>query len=179
MLVRVMRQGNTICQILEAPGEYYFNPEQPNAPFPSYVNSIINRNNRKIWAFMVEPNWKNEVDRRNYVTRIHLLKTKLRPRDKALFVFNKIDMTNFVISPGHVNVGAALTEVKNMYPGLFDKFRNENPITKWLWEYNFDFSPFQTGDYSKLVGKDKMSYQEGPDEYPKVLWKKILKRIRG
>lgn len=179
MLIRVMYQGRTLCQILEAPGEYYFDPRKPNAPFPNYVYAIISRSNRKIWAFMVEPDWKNQVDRNNYVTRINNLKTRLRPRDKALFVFNKIDKTPFVISPGNINKGQALGEVKNLYPGIFERFRNVNPLTKWLWEYNFDFAPFQTGDYSQLEGKEKMSYQEGPDEYPRMLWGIIMKRIRG
>ena len=49
MLVEILSSNSKrLCQILEAPGEYYFNPQQPNAPFPNYVNTIINCSNRKI-----------------------------------------------------------------------------------------------------------------------------------
>ncbi|WP_293577340.1 hypothetical protein, partial [Prevotella sp.] len=42
MLVKVLHEGRTICQILEGPGEYYFKPESPHENFPKYVNAIIN-----------------------------------------------------------------------------------------------------------------------------------------
>ena len=50
MLIEVVKEGKRLCQILEAPGEYYFNPRKPNEKFPRYVNAIINSNNRKIWC---------------------------------------------------------------------------------------------------------------------------------
>ena len=40
MLVDVLnKNGRSLCQILEAPGEHYFNPEKPRNGFPSYVNT--------------------------------------------------------------------------------------------------------------------------------------------
>ena len=45
MLVEVLdKSGRRICQILEAPGEYYYNPKKPSDDFPAYVNTIINSN---------------------------------------------------------------------------------------------------------------------------------------
>lgn len=179
MLVEILSSNSRrLCQILEAPGEYYFNPEQPNAPFPNYVNTIINCSNRKIWCIMVEPDWMNEADRSNYVTRIHRLKQKMRPKDKVVFVFNKIDLTNFVISPGVINLPQARKDVANNYPGIFEPFKNVNPVTRFFKEWNCDFIPFQTGDYS-LAADKTLTYQEGPKEYPDKLWKMILDKIKG
>ena len=53
MLVKVSKNGRTICQILEAPGEYYFNPKAPRSQFPRYFNAIKSSKNRKIWTIMV------------------------------------------------------------------------------------------------------------------------------
>lgn len=177
MLVEVIKNGRRICQILEAPGEYYFNPEKPNAPFPNYVNTIITSPNRKVWTIMVEPDWKDHTDRANYVSKINRLKQSMRAKDSAVFVFNKIDKTNFVRSVGNINTAAAITEVKNLYPNIFVPFMNQNPITKIFKEYNCDFVPFQTGYYTEAV--NRLTYQEGPREYCIKLWKCIMNKITG
>lgn len=113
MLAKVKSDtGKTVCQILEGPGESYFSPEAPNAQFPPYVSQIINCNNRKIWAIIVEPDSTNdrmdEVARRNYVSKINKLRTKMGPRDKAVFVFNKIDESGFVLKKDQVNINTLL-----------------------------------------------------------------------
>ncbi len=177
MLVEVVKNGRRLCQILEAPGEYYFNPQRPNSEFPNYVNTIINSSNRKVWTIMIEPHWMNQSDRLNYVSRIAHLKRKMRPKDSIIFVYNKIDRTNFVIAPGHIHMRAAIDEVKNEYPNIFVPFMNQNPITRFFKEYNFDFVPFQTGDYTNAI--NGLTYQEGPREYCEKLWKSITNKISG
>ena len=177
MLVEVIKNGRRICQILEAPGEYYFDPKKPNAQFPNYVNTIIASSNRKVWTIMVEPDWMDHTDRANYVSKITRLKQSMRPKDNAIFVFNKIDKTNFVRSVGNINMSAAITEIKNLYPSIFVPFMNQNPITKLWREYNCDFVPFQTGFYTEAV--NGLTYQEGPREYCVKLWKCIMSKITG
>lgn len=178
MLVEVLKNGRRICQILEAPGEYYFNPDKPNASFPNYVNTIISSNNRKIWTIMVEPDWMDEKDRSNYVNKINRLKQSMRPKDSTIFVFNKIDKTNFVRGVGQINKNSAIEDVKNLYPGIFVPFMNLNPITKWFKAYNCDFVPFQTGFYSETA-TGGLTYQQGPREYCVMLWKSISSKISG
>lgn len=177
MLVEVIKNGRRICQILEAPGEYYFNPKKPNAQFPNYVNTIISTQNRKVWTIMVEPDWMDQTDRANYVSKISRLKQQMRPKDSAVFVFNKIDKTNFVRTVGNINTPEAIKEVKNLYPSIFVPFMNQNPISKLWKEYNCDFVPFQTGFYTEAV--NGITYQEGPREYCVKLWKCILNKITG
>lgn len=177
MLVEVIKNGRRICQILEAPGEYYFNPKKPNAAFPNYVNAIIASSNRKVWTIMVEPDWKDQTDRANYVSKITRLKQSMRPKDGTVFVFNKIDKTNFVRSVGDINTSEAIKNIMYLYPNIFVPFKNLNPITKLWKEYNCDFVPFQTGFYTEAV--NGITYQEGPREYCVKLWKSIMNQITG
>lgn len=182
MLVQVLRDGKPLCQILEGPGEYYFKPEDPNANFPKYVHAIINSQNRKIWAIMVEPDKTNKrmdvVARRNYVNKLNKLKTRINPHDNVMFVFNKIDETPFVISAANIRYNQALQHTEFLYPNIFVPFKNMNPITKWWKPYNFDFVAFQTGDFTEAAD-GTLTFEQGPDAYPRVLWNFILKRIRG
>ena len=53
MLVKVLKMGKPICQLLEAPGEYYFKPDEPNRAYPAYVHEILNSTNRKVWAWFL------------------------------------------------------------------------------------------------------------------------------
>ena len=181
MLVKVLSGGRPICQILEGPGEYYFNPRNPKAAFPKYVNAIIASQNRKIWAIMVEPDQTGTMDasdRRNYVSKLRSLKTQINVRDKIVFVFNKIDETPFVVSPGVVKNGLALQHTNFLYPDIFVPFKNQNPITRFWKEFNFDFCPFQTGYFTE-TSDGTLAFQQGHDIYPRKLWSIILKRIRG
>lgn len=180
MLLQVAQKGRPICQILEAPGEHYFTAKESssNKSFPRYINNIINNNNRKIWLFLVEPDWEDDTDRFHYAERIKQVKTKMKPRDKAIFLFNKIDLTPFVISKGKVNTKEAIRSVKNQYKGIFDAFKNQNPITRFLYDYNCEFVPFSTGDYNSTIDGG-ITFEAGADEYPRDLWKKILSYIKG
>lgn len=177
MLIEVLNNGKPLCQILEAPGEYYFDPLNPHNPFPNYVNTIINSTNRKIWCVFVEPDWENDSDRRNYISRIHQLKKRMRFKDKTIFVYNKIDKTEYVISPGKINVPQARKNVSDLYPDIFVPFRNMNPITKFFSKWRCDFVPFQTGDFTQSA--TDLTYQQGPEEYPTMLWNTIYKHIKG
>lgn len=177
MLVEVIKNGRRLCQILEAPGEFYFNPQEPSAAFPNYVNTIINSSNRKIWTIMVEPDWLDDVDRRNYANKVRSLKANMRLKDRVVFVFNKIDKTNYVRSVGNINVSESVKAVQNLYPNIFIPFMNEHPITK-LWKpYLCDFVPFQTGTYTPAF--KGITYQEGAVEYCVRLWRILMKRIAG
>lgn len=184
MLVEIIKDGKRLCQILESPGEYLFNPNKPSDPFPSYVNTIIHSSNRKLWAIIVEPDWRNEEDRINYVSRINELSTQMDVKDKTLFIFNKIDKTNFTRKKGQINIPQARFEISNLYPGIFEMFKNQNPITKLWKDYLCGFVPFQTGTYTPTTKMDSKgntvwNYQEGADYYPQMLWNEIQKSITG
>ncbi len=182
MLVKVFYRSKPICQILEAPGEAYFMPSEPNKDFPRYVNAIINHNNRRIWIVLVEPDSTNanmdDEARRNYVNKVRKLKTKISPRDKIIFLYNKIDETNYVRFPGNIDYEEAVKDVNHNYPNILEHFKNENPITKLWKSYNCDLLAFQTGTYD-TAADGGTTFEAGNDVYPMNLWQLILKRIRG
>ncbi len=179
MLVKVLKNGKPICQLLEAPGEHYFLPDEPNRPYPAYINAIFSSMNRKIWAIMLEPDWSDYEPRANYVTRISQLKSHyLSPKDKVLFVYNKIDLTAFVRGAGMVNTKEAINDVQNLYPNIFVPFKNENPITRFFTKYNCEFVPFMTGSYSQTMSGG-ITYTEGHSIYAQRLWQAILKLLNG
>lgn len=179
MLVDVLnKNGRSLCQILEAPGEHYFDLKEPNKEFPAYVNTIIQSSNRKIWMIMLEPEWEDTQDRKNYVTKITRLKSRMRPCDNVVFVYNKIDKTLFVRNIGNVNCEAAIRKTEEEFPNIFKPFENLNPITKFISKYRCEFVPFQTGTYTDTEDGGR-TYQEGPREYCAKLWSVLLKKIRG
>lgn len=179
MLVQVLDgTGKTICQILEAPGEYYFDPDDPGRAFPVYVHKILNSSVRKVWAIFVEPDWSDFTPRNNYVTRIRSLSTMMKPHDKTIFVFNKIDKTPYIMRNGHINTKESIRYIENLYPNIFTPFINNSPLAFFGSKYDCDFVPFQTGTYNKIMDGG-VTYVEGPEEFVRNLWKTIRKRVNG
>lgn len=178
MLVKVLKNGRPICQLLEAPGELYFTPDDPDRAYPAYVYEIIGSRNRKVWSIMVEPDWTDSVPRANYATRIRNLKAMMSPRDKVIFVYNKIDKTPYVFGVGNVNTQEAIRNVQNLYPNIFVPFENQNPLTKFITKYNCEFIPFMTGHYTETMNGG-FTYTEGHPVYAKKLWNAMLKLIKG
>lgn len=178
MLLKVFENGRPICQILEAPGELYFDPSNPMADYPAYLNTLTSEQNRKVWCMFVEPDWENRSDRSNYVERIKKLKTKFRPSDRVMIMLNKIDKTPYVYGPGRINTKEAQKYVMDQYPGIFEPFKNDMPLRSIFSRNNYtcDFLSFQTGDFSRTTDGIE-SFQEGPTEYCEELWKKIMNNI--
>lgn len=173
MLVKVLTtNGHPLCQILEAPGEHYFNPGIIGATYPPYVQRIMHSNNRKVWAVMLEPNWENDEIRRNYVDNIKKLSKSLGNKGKVLFVYNKVDKANAETTSDTIK------EVADLFPGIFEPFKNLNPITRFWKTYNCDLVRFSTGDYSEKIAGGT-TYTPSDDAYPEALWKKLMKMIRG
>lgn len=182
MLVEVSYNGRPLCQILEAPGEHYFKPSNPNAPFPAYINTISSSSNRKLWGFFIEPDHTNSQlensDRLNYVNRIGRFKSYMHPRDRVAVIFNKIDQTNTVLNIGTANNSLAFQLANYTYPGLFKLFANENPITKFFKPTRAAFVPHMNGYFTDLQSGGR-SFQIGHDNYPRNLWGIITKSIKG
>lgn len=183
MLVGVSRNvGQPICQILEAPGELYFDPDKPSEQDPLYLTKIHTMPNKKVWVIFLEPEWSDEEKRREYVDRIKDLKQKMSPRDRVIFLGNKVDVVStFIKSPGEVNEQAYRDYFSShrgggLYPGLFDLFKDNRPIISFFKPYSCDFVPFMTGRYVKGSGS-KLKFIEENDKYPQKLWTKILKSV--
>lgn len=177
-LVKVVKDGKTICQILEGPGELYFNPNKATQEWPTYVHYLLNSTQlRKVFIPFVEPNFGDVGTRRNYVSTLNQLKMST-DKQKYVFLYNKIDKTPFVIAPGKVHINHAMHQVRMDYPDIFARFMNTNPITSLWRPNNFDFVPFQTGTYTQS-SSGSLAYIQGSDRYPQILWETLLRCIRG
>lgn len=183
MLLRVneRRNGRTICQFVESPGEFLFNPQNPTAQFPAYLHQIIASNNRKIWLIFLEPGMSQE-DRFAYVKKIQDLRSVIDSRDRIIFVENKVDLpatSPFVLSPTNINMDGLFRYVDGLYPQLFKSFTVKGIFGS---KARYDFTAFQTGTYVEgqdANGKPYKSFQAGHDSHPSRLWQIIYKRIRG
>jgi hypothetical protein len=179
MLIKVMNKyGEPICQILEAPGEHYFNDRFPNQQFPRYINDICTINNPKTWMFIVEYEWKDKQDRSNYADKIIEMQGRIEPKDRIIFTCHKADRHRALFSAGQPNREQFFKNIKNQYEGIFSKYMNKNPITKLWRKYNFDFVVFSAGVFNDTNDGGK-SYTQSNDRYPAELWKSIVKTVKG
>lgn len=174
MLLKVVnKKKETVCQILEAPGEHYHDPQHPNAPFPNYIHKIINTVNPKTWIIINELNWVDTNKRLAYVNKIQELKRHIGKRDSAIFVCNKVDRTTLVEARDNVNKSEAMRTFGQQYPGIFEPFTRSGLFFK---KNDYEFVPFSTGVFSKT--DSGLTFVEGDDMYPNLLWNTLKKWYR-
>ena len=174
MLVEVADNSLVVCHILDASGFYYFNEYNPCAPLSEFMSTIINSPNRKIWTIMIEPKYMGESERMHYSRDVARLKQYLRPADRVIFLFNKIDVTCVARGTGVVDKTIAFKMAEELYPNMFVPLKNTGWLTKLFRKYSFDFVPFQAGCFTQAY--DRKAYHEGPKEYCANLWKSIIKQ---
>lgn len=179
MLIDIIKNGKTIIQFLDTTGEMVdLNDDDKEIEYPSYFTQFINTKNPKIWLILLEPHFGDVTKRETYSNRIRNLRCCYsRTEDDFVFVYNKIDLTSFVVSYGKVYDKAYINDIKMMYPGLLNIFQNRNPITKIFKEYSCRILPFQTGSYH-LNKYGNQLYMPGPVEYVEKLWKVIRNSIK-
>lgn len=185
LMGKVINHGTTVCQILEAPGEHYFNPKKPDEVsarnFRPYLTEIIrNLPNRKIWVFITEAEWNVHASvKDSYVARIRGCKHQLlKPTDRVVMLYNKVDQKEELFEDGHLHVSSAENAMKDEYEGLAAVFKNTNPVTSLWRRFNYRFVPFCTGYYTKQVG-GKYKYNESEEHYPRLLWAGLMECIKG
>lgn len=192
MLIKVRNHyGEPICQILEAPGEHYFDYENPRKQFPPYITTIRNSANPKTWMFILEKDWapeeskeesKAQLDfpeiRREYARKVQEMENLIRSTDKVIFTCHQADKHPGLFIAGRPNATQFFREVKEQYPGIFTRYKNKNPITRLWRKYNFDFVIFSAGSFNKTYEGGKF-YSQSEDQYPASLWKAIMKTVRG
>lgn len=186
MLVKVLDPRNHICcQILEAPGEHYYNPKDPTAQFPLYIQNIINLPNRKIWVFFVEQDWGDDQnDRDRYAQKICDMQNIMNPSDRVVFLFNKCDIQR---ANGQFRNNRPITElyfrnIKSNYPHIFDRYRRTGFEKILFGEYSFSSVCFSSGTFCLSGtydenGKPLESWTRGGDDdwYCQQLWNALMK----
>lgn len=191
MLVKVFDQRNRpICQIVEAPGEHYFDPGNVHHPFPRYLMNIFSMPNRKVWVFFEVKHWEfDDVVHRRYAERVENMKNGgmplVLPRDKVVFACTKVDQREREV-PFHPNGKPDIThlylDIQGEYPvgeaghtqhNIFSAYENTHPISRLWRPHNYRFVAFSSGMFT-----DDEYYVPGPDFYPASLWDAI-RRIQA
>lgn len=181
LLVKIVKNGKTICQFLEAPGEHYFEEKNVSANnFPAYMTRMIRaQKNRKIWVFITEANWNKDFrTKKAYVARIANCNSQIMtPSDRCIIMYNKIDQKPHLKKSGKILISQANEEMSNEYEGLVKIFKNYTPFVSWIKPFKYEFVPFCTGYYNEEAGR--VIYTESEDMYPRYLWHSIMKSIKG
>ena len=175
MLVKVLNPiGQPVCQILEAPGQHYFDGSS-NLDFPTYINAIRTSPNRKVWVFFVEQGWGEDQSERNlYAQKICCMQGLVTPNDKVVFLFNKADKhrSSQYNRNGKPRKELFFNQISREYPGIFTRYQNTG-LTKILYgEYNFKAICFSSGIFNKTQDGRELWTPES-DWYCSELWKSI------
>lgn len=177
MLVKVVDcGGNPVCQVLEAPGEHYYNGTS-DLTFPTYITDIRLLPNRKVWVFFVEPDWGTDAsDRNRYAAKICQMQTLLSPNDKVVFLFNKADqgrLKALYTSANLPNKRAFFNIIKDQYPGIFDAFSTKGWLASLLFgPYKFKAVCFSSGVFTP-TSDSKKEWTPESDWYCQELWNTI------
>ena len=180
MLLKVMdRNGRFVCQVLELPGEFYFDPDNfhENSEMSPALERLMNLRNPKIWIFMLELDVWNYETRIKYVEKIDHILHRRRIAD-AILTCPKIDMHQELFTRHNVpEIPKLFKRLKDQYPGIFSLFLNRNPFTRFFKKYTCTLVPFSAGDFYQMED-GRLAYIQGRDIYPKLLCKAIIKAIR-
>lgn len=174
MLVKVLDKGaHPICQILEAPGEHFFDGS-PNLNFPTYIHNICAAPNPKIWVFFVEQDWGiNENERNMYAQKICSMQEMIMPNDKIIFLFNKCDKkpTQY-LSNRHPRVSSFFDRIQGQYPNIFARYTRSGISSLLFGKYNFQQVCFSAGTFTKTANNREV-WTPGKDFYCQDLWNLI------
>lgn len=119
----------------------------------------------------------DDVDlHQQYVKRIeHFVKRDLSPKDKSVFVLNKVDIVNgSEQNLQEYGCETVLSSFKDTnYKGLL--YIPYRTILLGLIKLSEPFVRFSSGHFDRM--EKKLYYQLGQDDYPKMLWKAICRGI--
>ncbi len=175
LLLDVTYQGNKFCQFLEAPGEHFFDAEDPTRAYPAYFNQILSSGYRKVFLFFFELNMFNsDQDRKNYADKIALL-TRERisaRRDRVIIVCNKSDLQPFIRNGKPIE-----SEYKNaLYQSA--AFARLKDVLKTSGFKRIPFVAFSAGTFTQDAA-GRLVFAASPEHYPQRLWREIHECVEG
>lgn len=176
MLVKVLKDGYPVCQILDAPGWHYFNG-RADIGFPTYINRIFATDNRKILAFFVEQDWGVSQDARTlYAKKICRMQRMISPKDKVIFLFNKADQweASQYNNAGRPILSVFFKKIGLQYPCIFEKYTRKGLARFIFGKYGFDVVCFSSGMLTETP-YGRQTWVAGKDFYCADLWKTITK----
>lgn len=183
LLLKVTKNGSNFCEILEAPGEHFFNLKELQNSYPTYLNDIFQDNTKKVFVFFFESIMFGEESNRKQIKEQYASKIKdllndrfNSKRDKIIIVSNKADQKSGWIVDGR-------PKVKSFVKGLY-----EDPDYGKLFKYlrtnrrfgKIRFVPFSAGLFNKTKSNTKkQTFSFSNDNYPRDFWEAIHEAIDG
>jgi len=172
------RNGETVCHIVDLPGEACMFETVPN----NYLSPILTSNRRKIWLLIFDECCLLEQNRLQYIQSLLSLHNYISPIDKVLIVFNKIDLLGYFADHKTYDIIAKVNmhidHICNLYTQVFNKYENKYWIKRLLFgKYNFDYSLFSAGFFFESADGMRR-WINGSDFYCEELWGKIKSFFR-
>lgn len=174
LLVKILKEGRNILQIVDFAGEVFMDFDSNMAP--SYLYQLLNLDNPIIWVIMIEPYWADMNSRRGYVEKIRELKRQyISSKDKTIIIVNKIDKTPFLESKSIIDRKGVFNHIRMEYPELMEIFLNVSPFFKFFKPYDCTLVPFMSGRYTSR-DDGPLLYIPSSKEFPQTLWNELIKK---
>lgn len=176
LLLDVSKKGKYFCQVLEAPGEHYFNADNPDHDeFEPYQYELLFSSSfPKIYVFFFEEDMlKGQVDSK-YGIRLAQIASHLNSNhnDRVILLYNKVDQV--ARTHGTFDPDSLKNEIlKNVnYKGMVEQIKKTKA--------RLLFVPYSGGYFNKAneVGtksglQENLRWTPPNDDYPENLWKHI------
>ncbi len=176
LVLDVFKGSEVFCQFLEAPGEAFFNTDDPhNTNFPPYLTKILNNHKlNKVFIFFFEENMLAKSDPLAYSKCLaRLVGMMNRKKDDVIILYNKSDKLRQLYDRNKPNVREFKRRLyNNDYYGDFLGALKELGIP-------VKFVTFSSGDFSQIPGKDTERWTHSDDHYPDTLWRNITGCFKG
>ncbi len=175
LLVTIRNErGKSLFQFLEAPGEHFFDGHVKE-DFPPYIEKIIGQGTPKTWLVLLQLDWGNsQKDRNLYKQQILVLKDKMQPNDRIVFLFNKADQRKDLFDNGKPDMDLFIRDINNQYPNLLSQFEAKGILNRMIFG-NVPKLCFSAGGFSKdsLTKKEMWIYKPQDDWYCEELLKAL------
>jgi len=173
LLLDYYENGKLYCQLLEAPGEHFFDENdqrEPNKPYVAYFENIRLRDYKKVYVLFFEDNMFGNPDlRERYASKAATLINSLNPkRDRVLVLYNKVDEIPAITVRGKANVETLKNHIFSNPEYNEFKVAIKKSSLKHIY-----FVPFSSGSFPEIQGSDKVRWVLGLDDYPKIFWSSI------
>jgi hypothetical protein len=181
LLLKVRNTNGEICQLLEAPGEHFFDLDDYNSSFPPYLSTIFGSETPKIFVFFLELDWGNKEQFAAYQSRLTEFVGRIRTKDHLILLCNKADKQKNYINRNNPDVSKFRNDCETQYKPLFDRLGRKKGLLKFLSPdlHPFDFVVFSAGDFKDRANDDDQTMTPGPKYYPTKLWEAISSGISG
>lgn len=167
--VSAFKGSEQVCQFLEAPGEAYFNRNDPHSQiFPPYIIQTLSLSNiNKTLVIFFEEGMLLDSDPSAYSRRLSSLIQKLDKKiDDVIILYNKIDKCPHLFKGNSPNLKSVIKLVKND-PNYADFFNSLKEM-----KLHTQFVAYSSGDFQQL-DDGKQVWTSSSDSYSEKLWRAI------